>query len=92
MKVTIRTTFNTVTISEEVTQSVHGFSVHTVHLSLGSVYTPLKKKWQSTPVFLPGESHGQRSLADYSPWGREEVSMTEQLHSSKLWLTGWTNP
>ena len=29
---------------------------------------PLEKKWQSTPVFLPGKSHGQRSLVDYSPW------------------------
>ena len=30
---------------------------------------PWRRKWQSTPVFLPGESHGQRSLAGYSPWG-----------------------
>ena len=30
---------------------------------------PLSRTWQSTPVFLPGESHGQRSLAGYSPWG-----------------------
>ena len=29
-----------------------------------------RREWQSTPVFLPGESHGQRSLAGYSPWGR----------------------
>ena len=32
---------------------------------------PWRKKWQPTPVFLPGESHGQRSLAGYSPWGRK---------------------
>ena len=32
-----------------------------------------------TPVFLPGESHGQRSLEDYSPWGHKESDMTEQL-------------
>ena len=31
-----------------------------------------RKQWQPTPVFLPGESHGWRSLAGYSPWGREE--------------------
>ena len=31
------------------------------------------KKWQPTPLFLPAESHGQRSLAGYSPWGRESV-------------------
>ena len=28
-----------------------------------------RRKWQPTPVLLPGESHGQRSLAGYSPWG-----------------------
>ena len=32
---------------------------------------PLKKKWQPTPVFLPGESHEQRSLTGYSPWDRK---------------------
>ena len=30
---------------------------------------PWRRKWQPTPVFLPGEFHGQRSLAGYSPWG-----------------------
>ena len=29
----------------------------------------LEKAWQLTPVFLPGEPHGQRSLAGYTPWG-----------------------
>ena len=33
---------------------------------------PWRRKWQPTPV-LPGESHGQRSLADYSPWGHRRV-------------------
>ena len=37
-----------------------------------------RRKWQPTPVFLPGESHGQRSLVGYSPWGRTESDMTEQ--------------
>ena len=32
-----------------------------------------------TPEFLPGESHGQRSLVGYSPWGLKELDMTEQL-------------
>ena len=32
---------------------------------------------QSTPVFLPGESHGLRTLVDYSPWGRKEWEMIE---------------
>ena len=31
---------------------------------------PWRRKWQSAPVFLPGKSHGQRSLAIYSPWGQ----------------------
>ena len=41
---------------------------------------PLEKKWQPTPVFLPGESHGQRSQVGYRPWGRRESDMTERLH------------
>ena len=39
-----------------------------------------RRKWQPTPVFLPGKSHGQRSLVGYSPWGRKESDTTEQLH------------
>ena len=35
------------------------------------------EKWQPTPVFLPGESHGQRSLVGYSPWGHKESDTTE---------------
>ena len=37
---------------------------------------PWNRKWQPTPVFLPGKSHGQRSLAGYSPWGRKESNTT----------------
>ena len=37
--------------------------------------------YELTPVFLPGESHGQRSLVGYSPWGCKESDTTEQLHS-----------
>ena len=40
---------------------------------------PLDEAWQPTPVFLPGESHGQRILAGYSLWGHRESDMTEQL-------------
>ena len=39
-----------------------------------------RRKWQPTPVFLPGESHGRRSLVGYSPWGRKESDTTERLH------------
>ena len=38
---------------------------------------PWSRKWQPTPVLLPGESHGQKSLAGYSPRGHREVDMTE---------------
>ena len=51
-----------------------------------------RREWQSTPVFLPGELHGQRShgvgyslcglelqTVGYSPWGRKELDATEQL-------------
>ena len=37
----------------------------------------LNLQWQPTPVFLPGKSHGQRSLVGYSPWGHKESNMTE---------------
>ena len=37
---------------------------------LNSSAWAMKRVWQSTAVFLPGDSHGQRSLAGYSPWGR----------------------
>ena len=41
---------------------------------------PRRRQWHPTPVLLPGESHGQRSLVGCSPWGREESDMTERLH------------
>ena len=56
-------------------------------------------QWQPTPVFLPGESHGQRSLTGYSPQGHRKSDMTERLtlllhfpslhgvsHTLSLWL------
>ena len=38
---------------------------------------PWRRAQQPTPVFLPGEFHGQKSLVGYSPWGRKEWDMTE---------------
>ena len=38
---------------------------------------PWRRKWQPTPVFLPGKSHGQRSLAGYSPWDHKESEGTQ---------------
>ena len=57
---------------------------------------PWRRRWQPTPVFLPGESHGQRRLAGYSPKGCKELDMTEllsmercicvqRIYSLKLW-------
>ena len=46
--------------------------------SVGKI--PWRRKWQPNPVFLPGESHGRRSLVDYSQWGPKESDTTEQLH------------
>ena len=37
----------------------------------------LEEEWKPTPVFLPVQSHGQRNLVSYSPWGRKESDMTE---------------
>ena len=44
---------------------------------------PWRREWQPTPVSLPGESHGQRSLVGDSPWGPKEWTTTE-------WLNNWT--
>ena len=38
--------------------------------------SPWRRAWQPTPVFLPGEFHGQRSLVGYSPWGHKELDTT----------------
>ena len=40
---------------------------------------PWRRAGQPTPVFFPGESHGQRSLVGYSPWGHKESDTTERL-------------
>ena len=48
----------------------------------GSGKIPGRRKWQPTPILLPGESQGQRSLAGYRPWGCKESDMTEQLSTS----------
>ena len=43
---------------------------------------PLEEGMATHSVFLPGESHGQRSLAGYHPWGRKDSDTTERLHCS----------
>ena len=39
-----------------------------------------RRQWHPTPVLLPGKSHGRRRLVGFSPWDREELDTTEQLH------------
>ena len=52
-------------------------NAETLVQSLGWEY-PLEREWLPTPVFLPGESHGQRSQAGYSPWGCKESDTTKE--------------
>ena len=54
---------------------------------LGQEEDPQRKKWQLTPVSLPGKSRGQKSLAGCSPWGHKESVMTEQV-STHMYFTG----
>ena len=42
------------------------------------------RKWQPTPVFLPGKPHGQRSLEVYSPWGCKELDIIEWLNNPTI--------
>ena len=42
---------------------------------------PWRRKWQATPVFLLGKSHGQRSLVGSSPWGQNKLDMTDCTHT-----------
>ena len=47
---------------------------------------PWRRTWQPTPGFLPGKSHGQRSLVSYSPWGCKELDVTEATwHTHTHW-------
>ena len=50
---------------------------------------PWRRKWQSTPVFMPGKSHRGRSLVGYSPWGHKESDTTEQLHFQVMCDSIW---
>ena len=49
---------------------------------------PLEEGWLLTPLFLPGEFHGQRSLASYSPWSHKQSDTTEQLTHTHIHNVG----
>ena len=53
--------------------------------------TPWRREWQPTPVFLPGESDGQRSLAGYSPWGRRESDTIKRVTHIHTFSVGFTD-
>ena len=55
---------------------------HSIWFSHLSTY--FTSGWQPTPVFLPGESHGQRSLVGSSPWGHKESDMTEETQHALI--------
>ena len=58
--------------------SVNAGAIHKTpgfHPWVGKI--PWRRAWQPTPIFLPAESHGQRSLASYSPLGHKKPDMTE---------------
>ena len=53
---------------------------------------PWRRAWQPIPVFLPGESHEQRSLGGYSPWGLKESDMTERLSPAQhMGMLSWVS-
>ena len=65
-------------------QNKNHYSSSRPHFSI-YIYTYIhiylwRRQWPPTPVFLPGKSHGQRSLVGCSPWGRKESDTTEWLH------------
>ena len=51
---------------------------------------PWRWNWQSTPVFLPGKSHGQGSLASYNPWGSKRVGHNWAIKQQRLYANGHT--
>ena len=52
------------------------------YMKLVNGNNPRRRKWQPTPVFLVGESHGQRSLAGYRPWGLKESDKAKHSHTN----------
>ena len=55
----------------------------------GSGRSPVEGNAQPTPVFLPGEFHGQRSLVGHSPWGPKESNKTKQLSTRRQYRGVW---
>ena len=61
----------------QMVKNLHANKYRRLSPSVGKI--PWRRKWLSTPVFLSGEFHSQRSLAGYSSWGHKESDTTKQL-------------
>ena len=67
-------------VNFQISDIARNHSAFSVQNKAGLILTLWRRKWQPTPVLLPGKSHGWRSLVSYSPWGCEELDTTELLH------------
>ena len=67
---------------EESTSQSRRCKRHRLNPWVGKI--PWNRKWQSTPVFLPGRFHGQRNLADSSPWGLKALDMPRRRSAAAL--------
>ena len=75
---------NSVTLAQKTYTEVNGVDLRAQKEIIPILTTNLghgRRKWQPSPVFLPGKYHGQRNLVGYSPWGHKESNTTERLHS-----------
>ena len=76
-------------VSKEPTFQWRRHKRHSFNPGVGKI--PWRRVWQPTPVFSPGESHGQKSLEGYSPWGHKELDMTEATqHAQWIHQRNWT--
>ena len=55
--------------------------VQSLHFNPWVRKIPWRREWQPIPIFLPGESHGQRRLVGYSPWGHQESNTPEATNA-----------
>ena len=72
-------------VAQAVKESVHLPAMRNPRFNPWVGKIPWRRERQPNSIFLPGEFHGQRSLAGYSPWGCKELDMTEQLAFIQRW-------
>ena len=64
----------------------NSFLVESLEFSIHNIW---RRKWQPTPVFLPGEYHGQKNMVDYNPWVCTELETTEATKQHTKYHTIW---